>query len=128
MPLPERGSYAELVARANSNSHFETERGTPPARKPTNKRVQKLLKQLMSLPPQTRERLCDVLKGTRKLHRARNELFAYIRCPSVWSIVGFEEDSKEHFVAVDGSACSCPDHKFRKRVCKHMECIRAITT
>lgn len=128
MPLPRKGSYAELLARANYNSCLVNDQATEPAKLVVKTRLQKLLKTLHRLTAAQRALIVEVLTGARKLVTVRGEALAVKRGATQWHVCGLDAQAVDRSVHIDASGCSCPQSSKLRKTCKHMEAVRATST
>lgn len=118
MPLPKKGSYAELVAQANANSFIGKEE---PTAKVKQSKPPKLIK---GVSPRQARLLLELLGGSRFLLSVAGEQYACGRTDVGWVMCALQEDAEERSLNIDASACSCPQNKMHQRVCKHMEALK----
>lgn len=123
MPLPKPGSYAELLAHVNASSFLLPSGYEPKEAKPRNKKLDKLFAAVEKMSDAQRAVLLELVRGERFLIAAKGERFGCKRTAVGFGVHGFEADSTEHTVTVDGSACSCPQNRISNRTCKHMRAV-----
>ena len=112
-------TFQELVRQANSNSFFEPDRST--VHKQPKSKQHKLVSAASELSADQLELLRELASGARALVRCAGDAYACKRTPYGWTLRALHAGARDHNVNVDCSACSCEDHTFRKRTCKHME-------
>lgn len=86
----------------------------------------RFLRRLEAMSKEQKDLLALMLMGSCATVSVHGETYAYRRSPSGWLIRSTHDAAHEHIVALDFSACSCEDSKYRGRVCKHAQVLREV--
>ena len=117
-PAKKKQSMAALLAEVNASAFLGKDVKAPKVR---GTKLHKLTVKALRLTPLQLETLLEIQAGTMAVIGG----FAAKQNESgMWIVRGTDEDAEEHKVAADLSACTCQDHKYRGRTCKHMKALR----
>lgn len=86
----------------------------------------RIAKKLDNMTSAQQEVLLLLLKEKLAMITVKGETYAYRRSEAGYLIRSLHDGEPEHTVAIDFSACSCADCKFRGRVCKHMTALKEV--
>lgn len=113
--------FERAVAQAKMHSFllFEDDSAAKPA-KP--RKEHKLVKLARRLTPDQLQQLVGLLDGSSALVTLVGESYTVAKEGDGYRVQATGAGSPSHFVTK--GTCSCEDHRFRGRSCKHMELVR----
>lgn len=117
--------FERLVAKVMSNAYIEAPTVLP-GKKVKAPKKHRLVKKLDNMTAEQQELLLLLLNEKLATICVKGESYAYRRTINGYVIRSLHDGEPEHIVAVDFTACSCPDNKFRGRVCKHMAALKEV--
>lgn len=115
-----------LVARVNASAFFVGPPSCPALPSSARVRKHKAMKQLEKLDALHINLLIELLEGKAVMQVIRGEAYSVRKDGDHWVAVNLGDKPVAHAVMADGSACSCPDSKFRGNECKHIEAVRRL--
>ncbi len=115
--------FERLVARVMSNAFIVD---TPPITGVKLPKQHRLAKKAETLSKEQLELLVLVLDGKLAMLTINTETYVYRRGEGGWWIRSMRDGEPEHTVFADFSKCSCEDHRFRNRECKHMKALKEV--
>lgn len=118
--LPKTETFEQFLWRLRTTAHMDLNAIEAPRKK---RKKSKVITAVEALSTDRRELLLSLLTDEWSV---ANDIM-YKREGDTWKVrcVGAE---LAHDVALDGSHCTCEDHKFRKRDCKHMIAMRKVVS
>jgi hypothetical protein len=116
----------QMVSRLNASAYFyDAPTANPPRKVKGGKRkAPKPVRDAAELTDKQLALLVDLLESRRVLATVGGKSYAVQKQSVAWIVCGLERDAVEHSVDISAEHCSCDDHKFRDRVCKHMLAVR----
>ena len=117
----------KLVARVMSTAFIEPVTPTAVVKKPKPKgKKHRITRRLDAMSDEQKELLLLLLSEKLATVTVKGETYCYRRSDAGWVIRSLHDGEPEHTVLLDFSACSCPDCRFRGRVCKHMTVLQGV--
>lgn len=115
----------ELVARVNAAAYLPPDAGDVLWHKP-KRGEHKIVKKARALSPKQLELLIALLESRAALVLINGHQYAMEKFSDGWTVQRTEVGSVQHSVSADFAHCSCDDHKFRHRDCKHILSLRGL--
>lgn len=112
-----------LVAKVMSNAFIAESPAIKAAKPPKRHRLANKLKLMSS---EQQEILLLLLKEKLAILTVKGEMYVYRRSKAGYLIRSLHDSEPEHTVAPDFSSCSCADHTFRGKICKHMAALKEV--
>lgn len=117
-------SFDALVARVSASAYIMDEAPTA-ADRSTGKRLKKsrkhrLMKHAEKLNKAQLAILLELIEGGALLTVLEGQTYAVKLEKYGWRFTPLDEPHEAHLVTDDATKCSCPDHRFRHRECKHL--------
>lgn len=113
--------FEKLVARINAGAFQINEAEPARAPKPGRTKRSKLLKLAEALGEVAA--LQRMLSGHSKFVQIDGSCYEAIGAGNACTV---RELGTSHVYTVTDAACTCPDYKFRARICKHVEAVRRL--
>lgn len=123
--MPAKDDIMDLVRRVNASAFLPSDAGDvlwhPPRRSDHS-----IVKKARGLSRKQLELVVAILEGRAALIVIAGHQYAMERFADGWTVQRPELGSIQHSVSSDFAHCSCDDHKFRHRDCKHITALRGL--